>query len=87
MREVKLNKQQFMVFNDYDQFQLFTDDDGFANYENFDAEVDKLFSLYDFIVVNEEDDIYGEKNGKRQLLAPDSTQAYSIAIEVLEDEE
>jgi hypothetical protein len=85
MREVKLNKEQFLIFNDYDQFQLFTDDDGFPNFEDFDAEVDKLFLLYDYIVVNEDDYIYGEKNGKRILLAQDSTEAFTIALEVLED--
>ena len=30
MKEIKLTKTQFSVFNDYDQFQLFTDDDGLA---------------------------------------------------------
>jgi len=87
MRELKLNKQQFLVFNDNDQFQLFTDDQGDPDFEDFEAEVDKLFLLFDHIVINEDDYIYGEKNGKRQLLAPDSTEAFSIALEVLEDDE
>lgn len=86
MRELKLNRQQFVVFNDYDQFQLFTDDYGFSNYEDFDAEVDKLFSKYDSIIINEDDYIYGEKDGKRELIAPDSFEAYSIALEVLDDD-
>ena len=86
MRELKLNKQQFTVFNDYDQFQLFTDDEGFPDFEDFDAEVDKLFLKFDSIIVNEEDYIYGEKGGKRELLAPDSTEAFSIALEVLNDD-
>lgn len=87
MREVKLNKEQFLVFNSYDQFQLFTDESGFPNFEDFDNEVDRLFLLFDCIVVNEDDYIYGEKDGKRQLLAPDSTEAFSIALEVLEDDQ
>ena len=87
MRELKLNKQQFVVFNDGDQFQLFTDDEGFPNYDDFDAEVDKLFLKYDCIVIDEEDYIYGEKDGKRELIAPDSFEAFGIALEVLDDEE
>jgi hypothetical protein len=87
MRELKLNKQQFVIFNDGDQFQLFTDDEGFPNYDDFDAEVDKLFLKYDCIVIDEEDYIYGEKDGKRELIAPDSFEAFGIALEVLDDEE
>jgi hypothetical protein len=86
MRELILNRQQFVVFNDGDQFQLFTDDYGFANYEDFDTEVDKLFLKYDCIIINEEDYIYGQKDGKRELIAPDSFEAFSIALEVLDDE-
>ena len=85
MRELKLNKQQFVVFNDDDQFQLFSDDEGSPDYEDFDAEVDKLFLKYDCIIIDEEDYIYGEKNGKRELIAPDSFEAFDIATEVLDD--
>ena len=44
--------------------------------------MDKLFLKFDYIVVTEEDYIYGEneKEGKRELLAPDSTEAFSIAL-------
>jgi hypothetical protein len=87
MRELKLNKQQFMVFNEGDQFQLFTDEDGFPDFEDFDDEVDKLFLKFDYIIINEDDYIYGEKNGKRELIAPDSHEAFIIALEVLEDDE
>lgn len=58
MQEIKLNKTQFFVFNDYDQFQLFTDEDGFPNYEDFDEEVEKLYQKYDCNVVTENDYIY-----------------------------
>ena len=85
MRELKLNKQQFVVFNDGDQFQILTGDEGFDNEEDFDAEVDKLFLKFDCIVIDEEDYIYGQKDGKRELIAPDSTEAFSIALEVLDD--
>jgi hypothetical protein len=85
MREAKLNKEKFILFNQFDQFQLLTGDEGFENEEDFDAEVDKLFLKYDCIVIDEEDYIYGEKDGKRELIAPDSTEAFSIALEVLDN--
>ena len=42
---------------------------------------------FDYITINEDDYIYGEKNGKRELIAPDSDEAFIIALEVLEDDE
>ena len=85
MKEIKLNKKQFTVFNDYDQFQLFTDEDGFPNYEDFDDEVEKLFKKFDCIVVTENDYIYGETNGIRELLNDRADDGYSIGQEVIED--
>jgi hypothetical protein len=85
MKEIKLTKTQFSVFNDYDQFQLFTDDDGFADYEDFDEEVDKLFQTFDCIIVTENDYIYGETNGKRELLSDQADDGFMIALEVIED--
>ena len=87
LKTLLFNKQQFLIFNDYDQFQLFTDEEGSPNFENIEDEVDKLFLKFDHIIVNEDDYIYGEKNGKRELLAPDSDEAFIIALEVLEDDE
>lgn len=83
MREVTLNKKQFSVFNDYDQFQIF--DDVFSDLETVASETDKLFEQFDCVVVNEKDDIFGVKNGKRELLIPGATEAFSIALEVFED--
>jgi hypothetical protein len=85
MKEIKLTKTQFTVFNDYDQFQLFTDEDGFADYEDFDEEVDKLFQKFNCIIVTENDYIYGETNGKRELLSDQADDGFMIAIEVIED--
>lgn len=87
MRELKLNKAQFAIFNDYDQFQIFADEDGFSNFDTVASDTDKLFEKFDSIIVNEEDYIYGEKDGKRELIMPDAYEAYSIALEVLEDDE
>lgn len=86
MRELRLNKKHFSLFNDYDQFQIFTDEDGSANYEDLDAEFDKVFEKFDVVIVNEDDYIYGEKNGKRELIMPNAYEAFSIALEVLNDE-
>lgn len=87
MRELRLNKKQFAIFNDYDQFQIFTDDEGFPDYEDLDAEIDKVFEKFDVVIVNEDDYIYGEKNGLRELIMPDAYEAFSIALEVLNDED
>lgn len=87
MRELKLNKAQFAIFNDYDQFQIFADEEGFTNFDIIKTEVDKLFARFDVVIVNEDDYIYGEKNGKRELIMPDAFEAFSIALEVLEDDD
>lgn len=87
MRELELNKTQFIVFNDSDQFQLFTDDDGFSDYEDFEEEVEKLYQKFDFIIVTENDYIYGYKNGNRELLSDQADQGFMIALEVIEDYE
>ena len=86
MRELRLNKNQFSLFNDYDQFQIFTDDGGFPDYDDLDLEFDKLFEKFDVVIVNEDDYIYGEKNGNRELIMPNAYEAFSIALEVLNDE-
>ena len=86
MRELRLNKEQFATFNDYDQFQIFTDDEGSADSEDLDEEIDKLFKKFDVVIVNEDDYIYGEKNGIRELIMPDAYEAFSIALEVVNDE-
>jgi hypothetical protein len=85
MKDIRLNKEQFKIFNYDDQFQLFTDEDGFPAYDNFDEEVEKLFQKFDYIIVTEDDCIFGIKNGKKEELSDQATQGYSIALEVIED--
>lgn len=84
-REIKLSKAQFKIFNDGDQFQLFCDEDGFPNFEDFNQEVDKLYEKYDYICATEEDCIYGVKGGKREELSDQADEGYAIAKEVTED--
>jgi hypothetical protein len=85
MKEIRLNKEQFRVFNDYDQFQIFTDEDGWANYEDLNIEFEKLFEKYETFIINEDDYIYGEKEGVRTLIISDASEAFLIADEVLND--
>lgn len=87
MRELKLNKAQFAIFNDYDQFQIFADEEGFTNFDIIKSEVDKLFNRFEVVIVTEDDYIYGEKNGKRELIMSDAFEAFSIALEVLEEDD
>ena len=82
--EIKLNKQQFKLFNQDDQFAIF-DEEGGSNFEDFNQEVDKLFKKYDTIIVTENNYIYGEKNGNREELSGQAYEGYSIALEITQD--
>jgi hypothetical protein len=84
-KEIRLNKEQFKLFNNDDQFQLFCDDEGFPAFDNFNTEVDKLFEKYDSIIVTTNDYIYGEKNEKREELSDQADEGYAIALEVTQD--
>ena len=83
MKEIKLTKEQFKLFNQYDQFAIF-DEEGFGDFNDFDEEVDKLFSEYDFVIVTENDYIYGAKGHQRVVLSDQATEGYDIAEECLE---
>ena len=75
-KEIRLTKEQFRLFNDDDQFQIFSDDEGFPTGKDFDVDVKELFERFDYICVDSNDNIYGEKKGKKE--------AYSIALEITE---
>ena len=81
-REIKLNKTQFKLFNNDDQFQLFCDDEGMSDFDDFDKEVEKLYTKYDYVLVTENDYVYGVKNVKRKELSDQATEAYFIALEI-----
>jgi len=85
MREIQLNKEQFKLFNNDDQFQLFCDDEGMPDYDDFGEEAEKLYKKYDYIAVTENDCVYGYKNGKRNELSSQATEGFSIAMEVTTD--
>ncbi len=84
IKEIKLNKEQFKLFNDDDQFAIF-DEDGYGEYEDFNEEVEKLFKKYNYIIVTKNDYIYGVKNGKRDELSDQAFEGYGIALEIQQD--
>jgi len=82
MREINLNKEAFIEFNQDDQFGFFYDEDGFPKKDasdTFEADVDDLYSNFEYISVDAEDNIFGVKNGKKELLMRDVIQAFEIA--------
>ena len=85
MREIHLNKEAFILFNQDDQFGFFYDEDGFPMKDasdTFKADVNDLFSKYEYISVDAEDNIYGVQKGKKELLMRDVIQAFDIAEDV-----
>jgi hypothetical protein len=87
MEEIKLNKEEFKLFDQDDQVGFFYNDDGWPRddaKETFDSDVDGLFQKYDWISVDNNDNIYGIKNGQKELLMESVIEAYDIAREVKE---
>ena len=85
MNEIFLNKEEFKLFDQDDQFGFFYDEDGWPT-ENaageFDSNVDALYEKYEYIVVDFQDNIYGSKNGKKEIEMSGVMEAYDIAREV-----
>jgi len=87
MEEITLNKEEFMLFDQDDQIGFFYDDDGYPTDDaeiNFEPNVDDLYKKYDYISVDAQDNIYGVKNGKKELMMENVIEAYDIAREVKE---
>ena len=87
MKEITINKEEFKLFDQDDQFGFFYDEDGWprdnAN-DTFDTDVEGLYQKYDYISVDINDNIYGVKNGKNELLMEAVIEAHDIAREVKE---
>jgi hypothetical protein len=87
MKEITINKEEFKLFDQDDQFGFFYDEDGWprdnAN-DTFDTDVEGLYQKYDYISVDINDNIYGVKNGKKELLMEAVIEAHDIAREVKE---
>ncbi len=87
MDDIILDKEEFKLFDQDDQFGFFYNKDGWPTEnaeDEFDSNVDDLYEKYDYIVVDFQDNIYGLKNGKKELEMSDVMEAYDIAIEVKE---
>ena len=85
MKEIILNKEEFKLFDQDDQFGFFYDEDGWPT-ENadseFDANVEELFKKYEYIVVDFQNNIYGFSNGNKVLEMSSVTEAFYIAQDV-----
>jgi len=88
MKELLLNKEEFKLFDQDDQFGFFYDEDGWPTEnadEEFDSNVDSLYEKYEYIVVDFQDNIYGLKNGKKELEMSGVIESFDIAREVKEE--
>lgn len=87
MNEIFLNKEQFKLFDQDDQFGFFYNEDGWPSKNasaEFDSNVDNLYEKYEYIVVDSQDNIYGFINGKKELEMSNVMEAFDIAREVKE---
>jgi hypothetical protein len=87
MKDITLTKEEFKLFDQDDQFGFFYDDNGWPKddaEETFDSDVDKLFQTYDSVIIDNRDNVWGLKNGKKELIFEAVIEAYSIAMEVKE---
>lgn len=85
MNNITLNKEEFKLFDQDDQFGFFYDDDGWPKDdadETFDSDVDKLFKNYESIIIDNRDNVYGLKNGNKEIIFESVLEAYTIAREV-----
>lgn len=85
MKDIALNKEEFKLFDQDDQFGFFYDDDGWPKEdadETFDSDVDNLFQNYESIIIDNRDNVYGFKNGDKEIIFESVMEAYSIAREV-----
>ena len=88
MKEIQLNQEQFLEFDEFDQFGFFYDDSGYPTEDaddEFENNVAELYKTYDFILVTADDSVYGVKSGTKELMFECLDEAYTIALEVLED--
>jgi len=87
MKEIAINKEEFKLFDQDDQFGFFYDEDGWPRDnadDTFDTDVEELYQKYDYISVDINDNIYGIKNGKKEFIMEAVIEAYDIAREVKE---
>ena len=87
MEEIRLNKEDFKLFDQDDQFGFFYDEEGWPTdnaTSEFDSKVEEIYEKYEYIVVDYQDNIYGFRNGKKEIEMSGAMEAYDIAREVKE---
>ena len=85
MNEIKLTKEEFKLFNQDDQFGFFYDEDGFPKDNadtNFESDVDELYTTFEFIIIDSNDNVFGVKGKDKILYFEGLMEAYEIASEV-----
>jgi len=88
MRPIKLTQEQFLEFDQFDQFGFFYDESGYPREDSddtYESDVKKLYHQYEYILVTPEDDIYGIRSGEKELIMEGVIEAYQIAQEVIEE--
>lgn len=85
MEGIKLNKRQFEDFNDCDGYCLFKEQlkvipEGKTGEQVIQECTNLLFEEFEFILVSEENKIYGVKGDNKTLLGGEE-EAYSCAID------
>ena len=88
MKEIQLNQEQFLEFDQFDQFGFFYDESGYPAEDaddKFEDNVKELYKTYDYILVSPENAIYGIKSGKKELIIDYLDEGYAIAEEVMEE--
>ena len=87
MKDIILNKEEFKLFDQDDQFGFFYDDDGWPKDDadsTFDSDVNELFQTFESILIDNRDNVFGLRNGKKEIIFESVMEAYDIAKEVKE---
>lgn len=79
-----MNKEQFKIFNQDDQFNLIENMFGDFDDFDFDAEMQKLIDEYNSFYVDRDDNIWGEKDRKLNIIQQKAFDARMIAQEVVD---
>jgi hypothetical protein len=85
MKHIDLTFAEFLLFNQDDQFGFFYDDDGYPTKDadsKFESNVAELFKKYEYISVDAHDNVYGVKDGNKEMLMANVMEAFEIANEV-----
>lgn len=82
-KEIKLQQKDFRLMGEDDMFRLFFDELLMGTKKKFSTRLSELYKKYDYLSVDISDNIFGVKNGKKELLNNQSG-AYSTANDLIE---